>query len=344
MDIDLITISTDTVRSFVSFLRLKGLNTEDLELERLKLDRDFNFRGDLASQSMDHVVDIDIYEALIRYADSKLQNTCLGFEFGQCMDAERWGILGYISYTAPTFQVVLEKQQKYQCLVGNFGLPINEYGDEFSWLKWLPAYQCSHHVVEAVLTGWVAMARKVSDSQIPLMRLYFQHECQGDLQDYLDYFQCDVRFNCEFNGLAVANSVFSFELNQHNPIVHESLINKADNIIEKHINASLLETITQYIQNQLPFGLPEIEQTAEYFCMSVRTLQRRLGEYSLTYRNLLDDARKKLAIRYLTNTNTELIYIAQLLGFAEQSSFQRAFKRWTDETPNAFRRGAEPVL
>ena len=52
---------------------------------------------------------------------------------------------------------------------------------------------------------------------------------------------------------------------------------------------------------------------------------------------LLDDARLQLAKRYLSKSNTSLSEIALLLGYAEQSAFNHAFKRWTGATPKAWR-------
>ena len=65
--------------------------------------------------------------------------------------------------------------------------------------------------------------------------------------------------------------------------------------------------------------------------------QRRLDERSLKFQVLLDDARLQLAKRYLSKSNTSLSEIALLLGYAEQSAFNHAFKRWTGSTPKAWR-------
>jgi AraC-like DNA-binding protein len=35
--------------------------------------------------------------------------------------------------------------------------------------------------------------------------------------------------------------------------------------------------------------------------------------------------------------------VAYLLGFAETSSFNRAFRRWTGKSPSEFRRGDAPL-
>ena len=71
--------------------------------------------------------------------------------------------------------------------------------------------------------------------------------------------------------------------------------------------------------------------------MSGRTLQRRLSERGLSYQSLIDQARRQLAQRLLRETDYSLAEVAFMTGFAEQSSFTRAFKRWAGQTPRSYR-------
>lgn len=74
--------------------------------------------------------------------------------------------------------------------------------------------------------------------------------------------------------------------------------------------------------------------------MSARTLQRRLADEGAVYQELVDEARRELSERLLRTTQYPLVEIAFLTGFAEQSGFTRAFKRWAGETPRSYRLGA----
>ncbi|MCA9566293.1 MAG: helix-turn-helix transcriptional regulator [Myxococcales bacterium] len=67
--------------------------------------------------------------------------------------------------------------------------------------------------------------------------------------------------------------------------------------------------------------------------MSPRTLQRRLTEHDVTYAGLLEQTRRGLAERYLADPNLTLAEVAYLCGYEEQTSFFRAFRQWTGETP-----------
>ena len=69
-----------------------------------------------------------------------------------------------------------------------------------------------------------------------------------------------------------------------------------------------------------------------------RTLKRKLREEGTSYRQLVDELRIQLAIRYLRDTNLAVEDIASVLGFSDAAGFRHAFRRWTKETPSGFRR------
>jgi AraC-like DNA-binding protein len=72
--------------------------------------------------------------------------------------------------------------------------------------------------------------------------------------------------------------------------------------------------------------------------MSARTLRRRLQEAGTSYREVLDATRCELARRYLSDASLPVGAVSFMLGFAEPSTFHRAFKRWTGMTPAQFRK------
>ena len=71
--------------------------------------------------------------------------------------------------------------------------------------------------------------------------------------------------------------------------------------------------------------------------ISTRTLQRRLRENGQSFGQLTESVRQELAMKYILNPGISLGEISYLLGFSEPSSFSRAFRRWTGETPRKMR-------
>jgi AraC-like DNA-binding protein len=72
-----------------------------------------------------------------------------------------------------------------------------------------------------------------------------------------------------------------------------------------------------------------------------RTLQRRLRDQGADFKKLVDDTRRRFALRYLGDRKNTLTEVAYLLGYSEVSAFNRAFKRWTGSTPSDYRRQAK---
>jgi AraC-like DNA-binding protein len=72
--------------------------------------------------------------------------------------------------------------------------------------------------------------------------------------------------------------------------------------------------------------------------MSPRSLQRRLHEQGRSLQSLLGELRVELARRYLAEPGESVSEVAFLLGFSEVSTFHRAFRRWTGQTPGEYRK------
>lgn len=82
---------------------------------------------------------------------------------------------------------------------------------------------------------------------------------------------------------------------------------------------------------------PTLEQKAASYCMSARTLIRKLKQENTHYQAIVDEVRKELACWRLQNTSMTIEQIAESLGFQDTSNFSRVFRRWYACTPSGFR-------
>jgi AraC-like DNA-binding protein len=73
--------------------------------------------------------------------------------------------------------------------------------------------------------------------------------------------------------------------------------------------------------------------------ISQSTLYRRLSLENKSFQRLLDNRREALAKRLLENSRMSIAEIASALGYAENASFTRAFRRWTKTSPRRYRDG-----
>ena len=104
----------------------------------------------------------------------------------------------------------------------------------------------------------------------------------------------------------------------------------------------LVHSVREYVVKRLKKGAPSFDDVARDFNMSSKTLERRLAEREVSYRELVDDIRCDLAKHLLANTDLRLHQIACALGYSEPGPLVRAFKRWTDGTPMQYRRKHRP--
>ena len=116
------------------------------------------------------------------------------------------------------------------------------------------------------------------------------------------------------------------------------LIEHADLLLTKLPRGpDLVERTRRAIGGRLRGGDPSLESVAHELGMSERSLQRHLRDLGYTFNALADEVRQATARLYLQQPDMALAEIAYLLGFAEQSTFNRAFKRWTGSTPKQAR-------
>ncbi|TXG93707.1 MAG: AraC family transcriptional regulator [Rhodocyclaceae bacterium] len=79
-------------------------------------------------------------------------------------------------------------------------------------------------------------------------------------------------------------------------------------------------------------------EAARRLALSERTLHRRLAEEGTRFSTLVDEARYRQARALLADRRMAIETIAFAVGFAEPSSFSRAFKRWSGMGALEYRR------
>lgn len=99
----------------------------------------------------------------------------------------------------------------------------------------------------------------------------------------------------------------------------------------------LTEQIKAIISKGYGNAFPDFAQVCESLSMTPQTLRRRLKEENTSYQAIKDGIRQDAARYYLAKEELSIDEIALMMGFSEASSFHRAFKKWTGQTPAACR-------
>ncbi|MEB0206070.1 AraC family transcriptional regulator [Pseudomonas sp. CCC3.1] len=155
---------------------------------------------------------------------------------------------------------------------------------------------------------------------------------------------CPVRFEASENAIVYTNSWLDTPLSTANQEVAQGLDSVLNDYLERQRRLNLPERVRAVIIRYLP--LADVQQTrvALDLGMSVRNLHRQLLKHSTSFKALLDECRQQLAFSYLRQTDYSVNEICYRLGFNEPSSFNRAFRRWTGESPGKWRRDDSALL
>lgn len=168
----------------------------------------------------------------------------------------------------------------------------------------------------------------------------FMHPEPADIREYKKVFPHAVlRFGASFDGFTFDTRALDRPLPASDPKLHELLTRHADQMLAELPSAqSLSRRVRALIVPALQHGDATAENIAAQLHISRRTLTRQLEAEGTTFKDLLAELRRALAMRYLETTSLGTTEIALLLGFSETAAFHRAFKRWTQRTPLEYRR------
>lgn len=83
-----------------------------------------------------------------------------------------------------------------------------------------------------------------------------------------------------------------------------------------------------------------LELVAASLCVHPRTLRRQLAAEGTSYRALLEETRKAMAVELLREVRLTVEEVARRLGYGETASFTHAFTRWFGHPPTAVREPA----
>ncbi|WP_317929855.1 helix-turn-helix transcriptional regulator [Halioxenophilus sp. WMMB6] len=160
---------------------------------------------------------------------------------------------------------------------------------------------------------------------------------ERDIAELERYLGCPLRQDIEGDAIAFDTDFLSHPVASANRLIYKLLGGYLDKV-KAAARKTTVERVQDYVRGALASRSCTIERCADKLGMSVRTLQSHLSDADQKFSDILEHQRTELAKDYLQQEQLSLDDVAANLGYAEQSSFGRAFKRWTGQTPKQFRR------
>jgi AraC-like DNA-binding protein len=152
------------------------------------------------------------------------------------------------------------------------------------------------------------------------------------------YFGCPVFFGSDKDALLVGSSALARTNRLGDPAISRFLVAHLDSELAARAGETSFEQVVlRHLSDRLSDGLPKAVTVARQMGLSERTLHRRLAGLGLSYQSVMEKAQRRLSEGLLVRSAHSIAEIAFLSGYSEQSAFSRAFKRWSGQTPAAYR-------
>jgi AraC-like DNA-binding protein len=192
--------------------------------------------------------------------------------------------------------------------------------------------------VELTVSLSVLRLRRESGDRLQVARICFRHE-PDDASTYQSVFRCEVETQSSWSGFALTREAWQLPLQRRDPVLRNWLEHKAAQILASQAGKEgIAMEVRRLLAAPATGSGASIEAAARRLAMSSRTLQRRLSEEGTSFDTLREEMRKQTAETFLADRTLSIGEVAFLLGFSEPGAFHRAFKRWHNTTPDAFRK------
>jgi len=154
---------------------------------------------------------------------------------------------------------------------------------------------------------------------------------------YRRYFGCEVYTGQACNALMLSPQHLRQRIERQDAALHRTLVQYLSQV---HLQGSsdLLEQVRRLVLRLLPTQQCRLVLIAEQLGLHERTLQRQLAERGRGFEEMLEAIRRERADFYLAERDIPMSHISGMLGYSEQSVFNRACRRWFSVTPGERRR------
>lgn len=265
------------------------------------------------------------------------EDSAFGLRVAEHVSPTTFHALGYAAIASRDFQEVTKRLTSNTAVVSEVAQTKVLMKDNLIWLCieiLEDSPEVAHEAIDAFMGCIVQMAKKFVGIDIPLIEVHMHRPKPENGLAFEEFFGAPVHFASDTNALVCPLSAAMML----NPSYNPALVAANDTVLNEY-KATQARSLVAQVEQQIAAMLPQEplqSSVADKLNMSVRKMQRALEKEGTSYQVILDDYRQSRAISMIKQGRVGFKEVAYQLGFANQSAFTRAFKRWTGKTPKEF--------
>lgn len=250
--------------------------------------------------------------------------------------------LGYAFMASKTLLEALERVVRFNEMVSDaaeVALHRNSHSIRIQWKLRPGDLRPADEAVEALIAAILRACRKLGGKDFCPLKVNLVRPVPANEQPFHSFFRCELAFSAP----AYALEFRPQDLESTLPWANDDLARSNDRVAEEYLSqlemGGVVTRLRTLFVRDLPSGVRSHNDYAKVLGMSGRSLQRKLSDEGVSFNQVLNETRCKLAKSYLASPHRlSLTEIAFLLGFSDTSSFSRAFNRWTGKAPSEYQR------
>lgn len=336
-----ITVSAKLLEPFMQLARhYPQTDGSDISLQLLHLanltETEFNKPGTRFPE--------DKFPLILQKLQSITNNPLIALSLGEATQPQMLGSLGFLMSTAPNLELAYQILSDY--------LPLIHEGAVLQLERSLDGIELTFElhdnhpgIVSFFLSCLINWPRHLTGQQVAAKHVYLNYPGPADKRLYQQLFAAEVSFDQPRNQLLINSEYLNLSCVDANAEMHQLHREFADSLMSKFgvqnaLTAQTRNLIRQHLSRNT--GLIRREQVASELGLSLRTLQRKLGNLGSSFQEIYDETRKEICLQLIQRGEHSFGEISYQLGFSNQSAFQKAFKRWMNTTPSEYRSQIKP--
>lgn len=291
----------------------------------------------------EHFVSLRRWQALLQQAQTMDPGppATFGLRLGRGISPRHFGVIGYAALACGTLAQALQRLERHHRSVYDVNQAQVELRPEGLRIVWgVERGRPGALVDETALAALMQLTRDLSGRPLRALGVDFVNPRPADVRPYEAFFGGPVRFAQPLTSLTLAHEDLALPLRASDSALLALLDEQAERLL-RELGTALSEPVALWRHTLIGLirsGRTALADLAQALHLSPRSLQRRLSEQGSSFQALLDQTRQQLAEAYLRDPELELSEVAGLLGYSEHSALSRAFRQWTGQTPQEWRR------
>ncbi len=309
---------------------LAGLRSLDVDVSNA-----LRVEGISAAMLTDPFASIDdkVFNRVWMEAADTIPDPTLPTRTGLVVPPHEFDLVDYIADNAESVGHAIRLLKHYRYLISETSA-VSTTGGHGEWLWIVENIPPPFRFIAEQLTLASAYARFRRSKGFSIQEVHLSQPDNGDADRFARVWGAPVKLGRRYSGIRLSKGVWSLQNPDANPHLLSTLTRLADRLELRILDrSSFVSTLRDRLSETLGSGRCSMQEIARDFNLSPRSLQRRLSDEGLTFKELLDKHRRERAFRMLYEGERNISIIAYSLGYNGQGSFSRAFRRWTGTTP-----------